>query len=1534
MKKFYNSIKVFVFIALFFASFASNAQYCTAVHSNNCAATGIITKVHIAGTTLYNTVSACASNSPVFTFAASGFTTCTLYRDSGYNTYTISVTTNNVTKQKVGMWIDFNHDYVFDTALEWFLINISNTANVPSTITFTVPTNAAIGQTEMRIRTRNFNAGIDSTSYCKTLGSGSTNRYTITIDSLAACSGSPSAGSVAITTDSVCSKVNIFFAKSGGTWALSQTIQWQFSVDSVNWNDLTSDTNISMLKAAAITGYYRYYTSCGGNTDTTAAQFIYVYPLTNCYCTPVHINFCNTNHLITNVSITGTGLNNTVSTCQSASTVYWKFGPSSGTSDSVYLGNTYQFNVTTNFNDIIGMWIDFNHNAVFDTYEWFLIKKSSTANVSSSIYVTIPYTADSGYTPIRIRAITAGTVLDSSGACKGFASGNSHDYQIYLKPLPPCTSPPTAGTSITSDTLVCASTTFTLSLQGNTYGAGQTYQWQASSTGNTGTWADLNNDTTTGVKRTQTSSSYYRCFVNCGGKTDTSTSVYVGLNPFYDCYCFQSLQTNACDSNRMLTNFKITNTSLDNTVSSCSVSATAPHFVFSQTGNLTADLIRGKTYRFNGTTNINGSISVWLDYNKSGTFDSAEWTSITTTSGVNTNNFVNITIPANTPLGMTGLRVRSRTGAAANTAKLACTTFANGSTHDYIVNITDPYTTDMGPNRLLNPANALCYSSNEPVTVQVTNYGSDTLDFSKKNLTITVDYTGITSMQFDTTITSGILTPSATMDVYFVDTVDMSTPATAYDFVISTIISNDSNIYNDTFRITRTSAQTLGLNYLENFNISGIIPASYIGNGFAYTATNGVGGGGSLRANFTTTTNSFGIARSPVVGPLTSKSALLFSYKASTAMKAKDTIFVQLSTDCGTNYNTIYSLNSSNTTTNTYQSVQYNLAAFAGNNAVIRFIKTDSSTTLYYVYIDNVILGDVPDIALGNDTSLCDKLLLDANPYLNSWDVNWSTGAGPQDTLTVYASGSYIAIATDQNYGLVNSDTIKITLYSTPKVKLGNAQTMCSGTGILLDAGTWPAGYTYLWNTGDTMQTITVYTSNTYKVSVNNPGGCPGSDSVKITVNPKPQGVNFNKAQNFTGQYNQGTSSNPDAACVGSNMSYDITTSFSNAQYGNTWTITTSTIKTVYGNSPVGTTSITFPGAINGNINFIPAAFDADSVFVLTLTVNDKSTGCDTIIYRYMSVKINPTVSLGNDQTVCPGTQVSFTSSSSFAQYLWSDGSTSIGITPTLAGTYWLKVTDNNGCTNTDSAVLNNFTPPIVNLGADKDICPNSSITLNGGNAPTYNWSNGANTQTINVNSNGIYWLEMTDANGCKGRDTVNVNVLPKPKATFTYAKNTATNIQFTPDDVTQSAYNWTFGDGNNSNNVAPSHNYNTAGSYIISLVVTGTNGCVDSSTQTVALTSIAQANSIINELYVFPNPYSQETNLNFILTKTSFAEIELYDLYGRKISIIARGNLSTGKHIIPVNTTQQKASQGIYLLRLTIEGQTSVLRIMDLSSK
>lgn len=75
------------------------------------------------------------------------------------------------------------------------------------------------------------------------------------------------------------------------------------------------------------------------------------------------------------------------------------------------------------------------------------------------------------------------------------------------------------------------------------------------------------------------------------------------------------------------------------------------------------------------------------------------------------------------------------------------------------------------------------------------------------------------------------------------------------------------------------------------------------------------------------------------------------------------------------------------------------------------------------------------------------------------------------------------------------------------QVDLGVDEPICDRP-LELDAGTFPSGIKYLWNTGATTQKITVSSPGTYAVRVYRPGGCSDSDTIKIGTED-PMGTPF-----------------------------------------------------------------------------------------------------------------------------------------------------------------------------------------------------------------------------------------------------------------------------------------------------------------------------------------------------------------------------------------------------------------------------------------
>lgn len=1527
--------RLFAVIMLILFASTSEAQYCTPQNvAGNCATTDILTLVHIKGTTLNNKVSTCNGTSRWNTYSASGSTTATLYRNSGYNNYQIEVSTSS--NSIISMWIDYNQNGKFDSVVEWTQLGTGNSANTVYTYSFTVPTTAKLGTTGLRIRSRLQNNPNDSTYGCKQMGSGVCHDYTVTIDTLAPCSGTPTPGTVTSQSDSICSGTSFTLGIKGGSYGAGQSFQWQSSSDSINWTDMSGDTNQTLTTSITAVTYFRYYTSCNGNSDTSAFKTMYLNPFYMCYCTPTNNTACAATDLISNVAIAGTTLNNLVTSCNSAGSRYNTYPAAQNTTAILYSNsgsNTYDLSVTSTAASIISVWIDYDHNGTYDASEWTQVTTQSTANTAATVQITVPTNALYGYTGMRVRTRTYTSTNGSGDACTTFTNGMTHDYSIYIDSLVSCSGNTTAGYIISTNYKDCPSTPAVLTIQGgNKHGSGQTYQWQSSS--DSVNWSDINGATSLSLNITIGTKTYYRYYTSCNGSgADTSAGTLVDVNPAYLCYCYASHPN--CSTGDAISNVNIQGTTLNYTPSSlCPNGATTPYFKIAPSKNTTAFLTQGQSYTLSVTTTTNNIISVWIDFDQSGTFDASEWTQVCTTSSANTANTVNISIPSGATSGPTGMRIRSRATGNQNGSGDACLQMFSGQAHDYIVTIGSPYTKDMGINSVTSPGSYPCYSANEPVTVVIQNSGTDTLDMSSNNVSVHVGVSGGSSSSLDTTLTSGKIAPNDTLSVFFTGTVDLSTLNTKYYFTVYTTLSGDSNAFNDSSNFTITTVKPTALDYVETFNTLASIPTSYNANDWTISTTGGVNNTRSLRLNSSGSYSVTGV-NSPIVGPLTSKSVFKVSFANPSQFDSQDSLLVYLTFDCGKTFTSIYKFDNNNTSNASYSDLIYDLSSYAGNNVAAVFVNYNNSTNAYTMDFDNVVIADLPTLDLGPDSSSCTAVLLNANPNNKSnYSVLWNTGS-TQNKLAATSTGTYYATVTDKNTGLTATDTVNITMLSLG-VNLGPDKNVCNGSSIKLDVGNYGSGTKYSWSTGATTQSITVSSAGQYIVNVTAPNGCTGIDTVNIGTSSTSalQGTAIVKGSTFNGTFNNGTSSNPDAVCVGSNVVYELNPpTYGNSGYGTNWTILAMTFATGSGSTPTaGTYQITNPSANNGSLSFTPDNAAADSLYMIMLDIKDSSSGCDTVITRYIKVNGVPSVSLGADQTLCPTKSITL-NAGNFSSYAWSDGSTGSSLTTSTPGNIWVKVTDANGCSNYDTMTFSNYNVTPVNLGADKGICPGASTNLDAGTGSSYAWNTGATTQTISVSTAGTYYVDVTDANGCITRDSIVISSLPAPDASFTKAvvNNLKNNIQFTATDVTAgNTYSWDFGDGNTSTSQNPLHIYSADGTYNVKLTVTNSSGCTDTKTvSTVVNTAIVSISDKVNGISVFPNPYNGTTTLNYTLSESANILVELYDMTGRKVNTLANGKQTAGQYHLSVNTLQ--LAGGTYTLKMSANGEMITIRIVDI---
>ncbi|MFN8397540.1 MAG: right-handed parallel beta-helix repeat-containing protein, partial [Bacteroidia bacterium] len=121
------------------------------------------------------------------------------------------------------------------------------------------------------------------------------------------------------------------------------------------------------------------------------------------------------------------------------------------------------------------------------------------------------------------------------------------------------------------------------------------------------------------------------------------------------------------------------------------------------------------------------------------------------------------------------------------------------------------------------------------------------------------------------------------------------------------------------------------------------------------------------------------------------------------------------------------------------------------------------------------------------------------------------------------------------------------------------------------------------------------------------------------------------------------------------------------------------------------------------------------------------------------------------------------------ASYMWSTGDTTQTILVSNSAICTVTVTS-NGCSASDSAAIQIFSIPSVNLGADQLLCDGASATLDAGSNPggTFLWSNGDTTQTTTVTAAGTYSVNLTSADGCSANDSVVITTLMTPNGSIT----------------------------------------------------------------------------------------------------------------------------------------------------------------------
>lgn len=410
----------------------------------------------------------------------------------------------------------------------------------------------------------------------------------------------------------------------------------------------------------------------------------------------------------------------------------------------------------------------------------------------------------------------------------------------------------------------------------------------------------------------------------------------------------------------------------------------------------------------------------------------------------------------------------------------------------------------------------------------------------------------------------------------------------------------------------------------------------------------------------------------------------------------------------------------------------YEWEGFTVNNDSLTV--SPDTTTWYMVNVMDMCLDTIsdsvkitvfqlPDIDIGPDsTIICegDSLLLNAGSGFLSYI--WNNGSN-DSTLLVTEGGFYYVMVAGPG-GCTNADSIFVT-ESILDIDIGSDTTICVGDSVVFYAGD---GYTsYLWQNGSNESSFVANQTGTYWVKVTQ-GGCTDYDSVYLYVDDPAVAMNLG---------------NDTTICHGSTIVLKPAFGIFNSYVWSTGD-TTSTI------------TVSQPGTY-------------------TLTV---LSGCgeatDQITIGNWPV---PNPGLGPDLNLCFGESALLEATFGFSSYTWQDNSTLPFYSVYQSGIYWCDVTDIHGCPGTDT--VNVSVANIVDLGEDSlYLCTGSTLMLNAGfGYDYYTWSTGEyGTSSIEVNTGGMYSVNVNYFYGCPSEDSVYITEYPVADASISGEDMLCTN--------------------------------------------------------------------------------------------------------------------------------------------------------------
>jgi gliding motility-associated-like protein len=293
---------------------------------------------------------------------------------------------------------------------------------------------------------------------------------------------------------------------------------------------------------------------------------------------------------------------------------------------------------------------------------------------------------------------------------------------------------------------------------------------------------------------------------------------------------------------------------------------------------------------------------------------------------------------------------------------------------------------------------------------------------------------------------------------------------------------------------------------------------------------------------------------------------------------------------------------------------------------------------------DTIVVTAAPPIPfyIGPDLDVCaysTTTISAPSGFLNyTWspDYNIDKLTSPSVNISPLLDTTYY-IKAEKTPGCFAYDTLHVRVHSSPSIKLGNDTSFCTGGSLPLNAG---PGFTQtIWNTGETNQTIEVNQAGVYSVIGITANDCKSFDTLNVVnVWPIPL-VDLGKDSTLCADTSR-------ILTPGNFLSYLWQDGSTNSTY---------TVKNL--------------GTYDVQVADIHGCRAKDSIIINTLL-------------PYPSNFLLPF------DSICSYDNLQLIPLKEYNRYLWSTGQETSSVFVGMPGMYTLKVTDDKGCSGSDSIMI------------------------------------------------------------------------------------------------------------------------------------------------------------------------------------------------------------------------------------------------------